>query len=86
MPGVAAGWQAASRRFGTIPPGDLLVLAVSRTGHTTQMAGRLTSGPAPSCVSLPEHGPGGTVHTGQAPAPAVTRNHDGGQGQSRSDG
>jgi len=92
-PAAASGSVSAQNKDGSvsvqtrnIPPGDLLVLAVSRTGHTTQMAGRLTSGPAPSCVSLPEHGPGGTVHTGQAPAPAVTRNHDGGQGQSRSDG
>lgn len=69
-----------------IPAGDLLVLAVSSTGHATQMSGRLTSPPAPSCVSLPARPAGSTVRTGPAHGSASVRKQAGGQGQSLSDG
>jgi hypothetical protein len=44
-----------------IPQGDLMVLAVDDTGHGISIGARLTSGPAPSCVSMPAGipGPGG---------------------------
>jgi len=38
----------------SVPRGDVLVLAVSDTGHRTSMAAVLTSAPAPSCVSEPD--------------------------------
>jgi hypothetical protein len=37
-----------------IPAGDILVLGVQTTAHGSQTGGALTSGPAPSCVSLPQ--------------------------------
>lgn len=36
-----------------IPDKDILVIAVQNTGQYSEGAGRLTSPPAPSCVSLP---------------------------------
>lgn len=51
-----------------IPAGDILVVAVEThtTGstHFAMSAGRLTSPPAPSCVSLPAPPPGGGSTTG----------------------
>jgi hypothetical protein len=37
-----------------IPAGDIMVLGVQTTAHGSQTGGGLTSGPAPSCVSLPQ--------------------------------
>jgi hypothetical protein len=37
-----------------IPAGDIMVLGVQTTAHGSQTGGVLTSGPAPSCVSLPQ--------------------------------
>ncbi|HEY6501252.1 MAG TPA: hypothetical protein VIZ20_17620 [Streptosporangiaceae bacterium] len=46
-----------------IPAGDILVLGVQTTAHGSQTGGGLTSGPAPSCVSLPQPpAPGGSGH------------------------
>lgn len=57
-----------------VPKGDLMVLAVEDTGHGIAMAASLTTGPAPSCVSLPAGFPG-------IPAPGGTGSrHGGGQG------
>jgi hypothetical protein len=60
-----------------IPAGDLLVIAVSKAANGTQMAVRLTSPPAPACVTIPPGMPGpgipgGGGHgsgAGGAPAP-----------------
>jgi hypothetical protein len=58
-----------------VPKGDLMVLAVEDTGHGIAMAARLTTGPAPSCASLPTGFPAGI------PAPGGTGSrHGGGQG------
>ena len=46
-----------------IPAGDIMVLGVQTTAHGSQTGGGLTSGPAPSCVSLPPPpAPGGSGH------------------------
>ena len=36
-----------------IPAGDILVIGVQTSGHTSMSGGVLTSPPAPSCISLP---------------------------------
>jgi hypothetical protein len=58
-----------------VPKGDLMVLAVDDTGHGIAMASAgLTTGPAPSCVSLPAGFP-------EIPAPGGSGSrHGGGQG------
>jgi hypothetical protein len=43
-----------------VPAGDLLVIAVAKTGHGMATAAVLTSGEAPSCVSLPAPPAGNT--------------------------
>jgi len=60
-----------------IPAGDILVLGVQTTAHGSQTGGGLTSGPAPSCVSLPQPpAPGSSGHTGPGhtgSGPSVSR-------------
>jgi hypothetical protein len=41
-----------------IPAGDILVVGVETTGHSSLGGGVLTSPPAPSCISLPAPPPG----------------------------
>jgi hypothetical protein len=41
-----------------IPAGDILVVGVETTGHSSLGGGALTSPPAPSCISLPAPPPG----------------------------
>ena len=41
-----------------IPAGDILVIGVQASGHTSRSGGVLTSPPAPSCISLPQAPPG----------------------------
>jgi hypothetical protein len=69
-----------------IPAGDLLVIAVASTSHGTTMAARMTTPPAPACVTLPAgapapgnrvvrgHGPGGKIvqTTGPDSRPATS--------------
>jgi hypothetical protein len=50
-----------------IPQGDLLVLAAEDTGHGIFIAARVTSGPAPSCVSVPPPGVPGDKRKGTRP-------------------
>jgi hypothetical protein len=69
-PGVPARGHRMSTRTGIsrngsvtvsaqgIPAGDILVVAVETSGHTSLGAGTLTSAPAPSCVSMPAPPPG----------------------------
>jgi len=42
-----------------IPAGDILVIGVQTSGHTSMSGGVLTSPPAPGCISLPAPPPGG---------------------------
>ena len=59
---VATGLSAKGEvtvNASNVPAGDLLVIAVSRTGHWMATAAVLTSGQAPSCVSLPTAPAGG---------------------------
>jgi hypothetical protein len=41
-----------------IPAGDILVVGVETSGHSSLGGGVLTSPPAPSCISLPGPPPG----------------------------
>jgi hypothetical protein len=41
-----------------IPAGDILVVGVETSGHSSLTGGILTSAPAPSCISLPAAPPG----------------------------
>ncbi|HVT67711.1 MAG TPA: hypothetical protein VHF26_08185, partial [Trebonia sp.] len=79
---------SAAVRAQNIPAGDIEVLAVAVTGHTVHMADRLTSPPAPSCVSLPPSRTGGQVRTlpsghkvrtgaGQDPGPVTPKSGSG---------
>ena len=47
-----------------IPSGDILVVASQTTAQGTVTGGKLTSSPAPSCVSLPAPPPPGSVGSG----------------------
>lgn len=46
------------RRLQGIPAGDILVIGVAASGHTSYSVGTLASPPAPSCVSTPPLPPG----------------------------
>jgi hypothetical protein len=56
-----------------IPAGDIMVVATEITAHGSQTAARLTSPPAPSCVSLPampsNGGPGSGTTSGSSGGP-----------------
>ncbi len=56
-----------------VPDGDIIVVGVEVTAHGGQTGARLTSPPAPSCVSLPASpgsgGPGSGTVTGSAGGP-----------------
>jgi len=41
-----------------VPAGDIIVVGAQTTAHGTIVAGKLTSPPAPSCISLPSPPPG----------------------------
>jgi hypothetical protein len=62
-----------------IPAGDILVVAVetTKTGNTTTSlgAGKLTTAPAPSCVSLPSSGGGDFGFGSTTSGPAVNSGH-----------
>jgi hypothetical protein len=58
-----------------VPDGDIIVVGVEVTAHGGQTAARLTSPPAPSCVSLPSPpggGPGSGTVSGSGGGPAST--------------
>ncbi|MBV9795993.1 MAG: hypothetical protein JO016_18865 [Actinobacteria bacterium] len=71
-----------------IPAGDIMVVGVVTSTHgqatMSMTAGRLTSGPAPSCISLPKGprppaGPGSSGHAGSGGGSGpVTRSSSGG--------
>ena len=67
-----------------IPAGDILVVAVetTTTGNTTTSlgAGKLTTAPAPSCVSLPSAGANGDFGFGSGTGRAPGTNNAGGTG------
>ena len=76
-----------------VPAGDIIVVGVETstqgTVKGTEMAGRLTSPPAPSCVSLPSPpppplsgGPGGVTTGGSSGGPGLTAVHDSKSGPS----
>ena len=73
-----------------VPAGDLLVIAVAKTAHGMATAAVLTSGKAPSCVSLPPApAPGSSGNTGSGPSfsgntgsgPSVSHSGNTGSGQ-----
>lgn len=59
-----------------LPAGDIVVVAAQTTAHGSEMASRLTSPPAPGCVSLPAppaSGSGPRQAVGGGSAPALSR-------------
>jgi hypothetical protein len=73
--------QSARSRDGSInvnargvPAGDIIVVGAETSAHGTETAGRLTSPPAPSCVSLPSPPGNG------APSAGTTGGSGGGSG------
>ena len=66
-----------------VPAGDIIVVGVETSAQGAEMAGRLTSPPAPSCVSLPSPPPGnggsGAGTTGRSSGgPGLKGVHDSG--------
>jgi hypothetical protein len=55
--GISRNGSVTVRAQG-IPAGDILVVGVETTGHSSVGAAALTSPPAPSCISLPAPPPG----------------------------
>lgn len=74
--------EAATVNAKGIPAGDIMVLAVSSTGHNMSVSAAMTWAPAPSCVSVSrgQPGNGNTVHDKNGgPAPAKAEPQSGGQ-------
>jgi hypothetical protein len=68
-----------------VPAGDIIVVGVKTTAHGTMLAARLTSPPAPSCVSMPASppsitGPGAGAVSGSGGGPGLHAVHGGGSG------
>jgi hypothetical protein len=68
-----------------VPAGDIMVVGVETSGQGAQVGARLTSPPAPSCVSLPSPPPGhggrgGVITRGSGGGPGVNAVHDSGAG------
>jgi hypothetical protein len=59
-----------------VPAGDIIVVGVEITAHGGQTGARLTSPPAPSCISLPapsgNGGPGSATVSGSSGGPGST--------------
>jgi hypothetical protein len=68
-----------------VPAGDIMVVGVETSGQGVGVAARLTSPPAPSCVSLPSpppgnSGPGGVTSGGSGGGPGLNAAHGSGSG------